>query len=137
MGTRFLGGGCGGKDAAEEENGGGSEGESCGTLKPCDGDGAAPVGGCARGKSPKLTIWVTPHQEAKAEGPQGQEKRTRGGDHLFPLSSICLLEGERGRQLGGRCWRVLLLSSRPTWSSAVLRLLTRRFLQAAVVRVLQ
>lgn len=95
-GNKILGGCCGGKDAAEEENGGRREGETCGILKPCDGDWAAPVGGCALGKSPKLTIWVTPHQDARTEGPQRLEKRTCGGDHLFPPSSICLVEGGGG-----------------------------------------
>lgn len=135
-GNKISGGCCGGKDAAEEENGGRSEGETCGILKPCDGDWAAPVGGCTLGKSPKLTIWVTPHQDARTEGPQRLEKRTCGGDHLFPPSSICLVEGG-GRQLGGSCWGVLFLSFCLTWSGAVLRLLTLCFLQAAVVRFLQ
>lgn len=135
-GNKILGGCCGGKDAAEEENGGRREGETCGILKPCDGDWAAPVGGCALGKSPKLTIWVTPHQDARTEGPQRLEKRTCGGDHLFPPSSICLVEGGGG-QLGGSCWGVLFLSFCLTWSSAVLRLLTLCFLQAAVGRFLQ
>lgn len=95
-GNKISGGCCGGKDAAEQENGGRSEGETCGILKPCDGDWAAPVGGCALGKSPKLTIWVTPHQDARTEGPQRLEKRTCGGDHLFPPSCICLVEGGGG-----------------------------------------
>lgn len=104
------------------------ESETCSTLKPCDGrtrvktaeaaQMSPPAVACAHGKSPDLTIWVTPHQEGKTEerggeGGPGRQKtcgvviffhtfaapslgslRGRGGEHLGVLFlSFCLLPG--------------------------------------------
>lgn len=66
----------------------GGESETCRILKHVTEGENRPLGACAHGKSSDLTIWVTPHQEAKTDGPERVE------NHLFPT-----LEG-RGRRLG-------------------------------------